>query len=294
MPPAPTRTPWRRRRRRLGRRRRRRRASRHATTSCVSPTSIRSPGLQQRAAPSTRAPFTNVPFVDPRSSIRYCPCASLRDPRMTARDLDVAAELALLARRVAPDQELVLVDHDLRARWRCRRRPRASADPRDQHRPVAAEVAAEAEAAAAPRRPATDDRARRVGELGAGRVAIVRILGHRLLDHGVERDAECRAARSDAAGGGSWMCAYSTSTSRSLGNGNVPVIASNITQRERVDVEPRVGRLAQHELGRRVVDRADELAGGGEGDRVGRDVLRQAEVGEVGVLGTPGPVRWRP
>ena len=54
---------------------------------------------------------------------------------------------------------------------------------------------------------------------------------------------------------------------------------------ERVDVGARVGLLAADLLGGGEVGRADEVAGAGEagGARGGR-VLRQAEVGQVGVL----------
>src|SRR5207253_7930439 len=54
---------------------------------------------------------------------------------------------------------------------------------------------------------------------------------------------------------------------------------------ERVDVDARVDRLAGDLLRRDVVEGADEAAGLGQA-RLGGDVAGDAEVGDVGVLGT--------
>ena len=70
-----------------------------------------SPGRRDSAS-VIRLPLTNVPFVDPRSSIVSWSPARRRDPRMTARE--PGSSPAGPAGRCAADNELV-VERDLRA-----------------------------------------------------------------------------------------------------------------------------------------------------------------------------------
>ena len=88
-------------------------------------------------------------------------------------------------------------------------------------------------------------------------------------------------------GGGSWMCAYRTSTHAAL-EGKRPGEALVEDAAERIDVQRRSAFLPRTCSGA-VYRSCPRTPLGGEGDRVGRGVLAEAEVGQVALpLLSPG------
>jgi hypothetical protein len=132
-------------------------------------------------------------------------------------------------------------------------------------------------------RPAADGSpiARRAAQLGGGGVALVGVLGQRPGDDGIER-------RRDAGEGARRrrLVVEVRVHRRHLGVAHVGRASGEAVEEhaaERVDVGARIGAVAADDLGRAVVERADEHAGLRE--PLGRrGVLGQAEVGEVDVL----------
>ena len=123
------------------------------------------------------------------------------------------------------------------------------------------------------------DRRERRGELGGRRIAVVGILGHRSLDHGIER-RERRRHR----GGGGYRVAHVreqrgrlrlTRVGHTAGERGIQEAA------ERVHVHACVAALPADALGGDKVQRAGEVAGLGEAFA---PTGSEAEVGHVGVL----------